>query len=354
MDCDAGEVDRDTTIYIFSILEIIKMQKLNDPTEIVETINKYCKEATPFIFIIDYLAQNAIISTLKEMRRHDVYCSINGNELNKSYKRTPKKSMRLLKIQPMEFGVYMNAFDKVLHEINKGNSYLLNLTFASKIEGDIDLKFIYDISKAPYKLYYKGEFIFYSPEPFIKIKGNKISSFPMKGTINASQHNADLILLDDEKEQREHYTIVDLIRNDMSKVATSVKVENLRYIEEVRTKVKTLLQTSSHISGILPENWRETFGEILFKMLPAGSITGAPKEKTIEIIAEAEVEDRGFYTGITGYFDGKDIDSCVNIRYIERREDDEYYYKSGGGITSLSDIEEEYNELAEKIYVPIF
>jgi para-aminobenzoate synthetase component 1 len=87
-------------------------------------------------------------------------------------------------------------------------------------------------------------------------------------------------------------------------------------------------------------------------MLPAGSICGAPKAKTISIIQEVEQDPRGYYTGIFGYFDGEILDSAVNIRYLEKN-DERLLYRSGGGITFLSDQESEYKELIEKIYVPV-
>jgi para-aminobenzoate synthetase component 1 len=87
-------------------------------------------------------------------------------------------------------------------------------------------------------------------------------------------------------------------------------------------------------------------------MLPAGSICGAPKAKTVSIIQDVEQDLRGYYTGIFGYFDGENLDSAVNIRYLEKKND-QLLYRSGGGITFLSDLESEYNELIEKIYVPV-
>ncbi len=88
-------------------------------------------------------------------------------------------------------------------------------------------------------------------------------------------------------------------------------------------------------------------------LLPAGSVTGAPKKKTLEIIEETENYDRGYYTGIFGIFDGKNLDSCVLIRFIENQITDKLIYKSGGGITFLSDAEKEYDEMLKKVYVPI-
>jgi len=87
-------------------------------------------------------------------------------------------------------------------------------------------------------------------------------------------------------------------------------------------------------------------------LLPAGSITGAPKPKTMEIIDQAEGYERGFYTGICGCFDGENLDSAVMIRFIEQ-EGEQLIFKSGGGITSQSDLNKEYEELIQKVYVPI-
>jgi para-aminobenzoate synthetase component I len=192
----------------------------------------------------------------------------------------------------------------------------------------------------------------------------KISSFPMKGTIEASIVDAERILLNDKKEFYEHTTIVDLIRNDLSKVAEKVWVEKFRYIDRIKKQdCQELLQVSSQVSGLLSIDWREKLGDIIFSMLPAGSISGAPKDKTLEIIAEAEkytyksqsekmFHKRGFYTGICGIFDGKTFDSGVMIRFIEKSENG-LVFKSGGGITANSIAEKEYQEMIQKIYVPI-
>jgi para-aminobenzoate synthetase component 1 len=89
----------------------------------------------------------------------------------------------------------------------------------------------------------------------------------------------------------------------------------------------------------------------LFALLPAGSISGAPKVKTLEIIKNAENYERGYYTGTAFYFDGDNLDSCVLIRFIEQTEKG-WVYKSGGGITIYSDARKEYQEILDKIYVP--
>ena len=110
----------------------------------------------------------------------------------------------------------------------------------------------------------------------------------MKGTIDAALPHAESILLDDAKEAAEHATIVDLIRNDISMVSEHVTVTSYRYIDRLQTNKGAILQTSSEICGTLPDDYTERLGDILFRLLPAGSITGAPKPRTMQIIAEAE------------------------------------------------------------------
>ena len=175
----------------------------------------------------------------------------------------------------------------------------------------------------------------------------------MKGTIDATLPDAESRLINDVKEAAEHATIVDLIRNDLSMVAEQVRVARYRYCDRLETNKGAIFQTSSEICGTLPADYPSRMGEIIFRLLPAGSITGAPKPKTMSIIEEAEGYERGFYTGVMGYCDGKNLDSAVMIRFIEQ-EAGRLYYKAGGGITSKSDLQSEYNEMIQKIYVPIY
>jgi para-aminobenzoate synthetase component 1 len=113
---------------------------------------------------------------------------------------------------------------------------------------------------------------------------------------------------------------------------------------------------SSEIKGILPQGYLNSLGGMLFTLLPAGSVTGAPKEKTVQIIREAEIYQRGFYTGIFGYFDGQALTTAVAIRYIEMNVNNcgahRYVFKSGGGITAMSNVEDEYREMISKVYIP--
>jgi para-aminobenzoate synthetase component 1 len=257
-----------------------------------------------------------------------------------------------LSISPVSFGMYSEAFDFVLDNIRKGYSYLVNLTFPTSVGTTMSLEDIFNLSSAKYRLLYHDKFVVFSPEIFVRIENGTIRSFPMKGTIDASVNDAEAMLLGDDKEEAEHATIVDLIRNDLNKVADNVTVLKYRYIDRIITTSGELLQASSEISGRLKEGFENRFGDIFNALLPAGSVTGAPKKETLRIIRESEKYERGWYTGVFGVFDGKILDSGVLIRYIEKTGDD-LLFKSGGGITSMSDSEKEYNELISKVYVPV-
>jgi para-aminobenzoate synthetase component I len=174
----------------------------------------------------------------------------------------------------------------------------------------------------------------------------------MKGTIDAMLPDAEKRLMDDPKELAEHYTIVDLLRNDLNMVSQKVRVNRFRYVEEIHTHRGRLLQTSSDISGILPNDYQQHLGDIMARLLPAGSVSGAPKKKTVEIIHSAENYERGFYTGVFGVFDGRTLDSAVMIRFIEKTANG-LVFKAGGGITVNSRIEDEYQEMLQKVYLPL-
>jgi len=318
--------------------------------ETIELMNEYGRNRIPFIFIIDFEGNKPEVLGLTDLPKNEILFNINGIT-NYSKIIVPKKRMVFQKTPP-NYENYLNSFEIVMENINSGNTYLCNLTFPTQIEVNVSLEELFFLSKAKYKLLYENQFIVFSPECFVKIENGKIFSFPMKGTIDASIPDAEKIILSDKKELAEHTTIVDLIRNDLSIVSTEVLVEKFRYVEKITTNQKNLLQVSSIISGRLPSDYQSKLGEIIFSLLPAGSISGAPKTKTVEIIKDAENYERGYYTGVFGIFDGKNLDSAVMIRFIEKIKD-KFYFKSGGGITFQSQPEKEYQELIDKVYVPI-
>lgn len=323
-----------------------------DRATAIELMNRYGVQKTPFLFIIDFEMKNSIVLPLQEIDTNDLLFAINQTNNISSLVQPNKKPTQDLFFQkyPIDFADYSQQFEQVIRHIKDGNTYLTNLTCPTLIKMNLTLKDVFWQSEAKYKLWCKDEFVVFSPEIFIQITDNQIFSFPMKGTIDAAIPNAEALILSDEKEKAEHATIVDLIRNDLSMVAEKVQVERFRYIEKIKTHDKTLLQVSSKIVGTLPLAYQ--IGDLIFKLLPAGSVSGAPKEKTMDIILEVENYKRGFYTGILGIFDGKKLDSGVMIRFIEQCPEG-LIFKSGGGITYKSQPQSEYQEMIDKVYVPI-
>jgi para-aminobenzoate synthetase component 1 len=317
----------------------------------VELINEYGRKRVPFLFIIDFLAKQPIVIPLSQVNDKDLLYDFNGQTNCNTFNQKLLQQFQFNK-SPIAFTDYQAKFEYVINQIKRGNSFLTNLSVCTKIETDLDLKAIFTHSHAKYRLWWKDRFVCFSPEIFVQVRGNRIASFPMKGTIDAALPKAAQTILKDVKEAAEHATIVDLIRNDLSMVADKVWVERYRYLDTLSTNQKTLLQVSSEVAGLMPENWRETLGTWLFKLLPAGSISGAPKPRTLDIIHRAEEYERGYYTGITGIFDGENLDSGVLIRFIEKKNN-QLIFKSGGGITARSEVNSEYQEVIDKVYLPI-
>lgn len=317
--------------------------------QIKEQINQLAGTHTPFLFIIDYKAEQGYLIPEKELDERFIRFQFQST----AHLITQSTNQPLLwQVNPPSFAAYQPKFDYVQAQIRLGNSFLVNLTQPSEVTTNLSLLDLYQQGSAKYKLWLNGLFTVLSPETFVHIQGNLISSYPMKGTIDATVPDAEAVILADPKERAEHATIVDLIRNDLSLVATDVEVKRYRYIDKLSTNKQDLLQVSSEITGRLPVDYHGRLGDILFQLLPAGSICGAPKPKTLEIIEQSEGYERGFYAGICGYFDGNKLDSAVMIRYAEQN-DDKLIFKSGGGITSQSDCEKEYEELIQKVYVPV-
>lgn len=318
-----------------------QFQKMDELSERKET----------FFFLINFLMDEVKIFTKNEIENNALLVDFpNVTSVNYQYETIPDFKWKSF---PETLEDYKKGFEIVQENLRKGNSYLTNYTTKTEIETDLSLEDIFRFSKAKYKVLVPDEFVFFSPETFIEVVDNKIFTHPMKGTIDAETEDAESILRNDPKEKAEHYTVVDLLRNDLSMVADNVHVKEFQRIDYIKTKQKNLLAMSSEIEGDIKPEYQNQIGTILQKLLPAGSILGAPKPKTLEIILEAEQYNRGFYTGIAGYFDGKNLDSCVMIRFIEK-ENDKFFFKSGGGITHQSGLISEYEEMKNKIYVPIY
>ena len=379
--------------------------------EIIDKINRLASQDEPFLFVINYQGDKAFIRQLSDINPEECLFDFEGRgNFSDEMKNNSEKIAEISwQIAPPLYEDYERSFDIVKNNIMAGNSYLTNLTCKVPVSCNLSLEDIFNQAKGKYKLLLRRKrnqaedkaqqkeeeeeaqnkadkkeenieeisnpFVCFSPETFVRIKNGRIYSYPMKGTLDASLPDAEKQLMEDRKEAAEHATIVDLIRNDLSRVAENVRVDKYRYIDVLHTNKGDILQTSSEISGRLPEDYRQHLGEILDAQLPAGSITGAPKDKTMQIIHEAEGYDRGFYTGIMGIYDQGELNSAVMIRFIEEenspvdfeadgeknfkanegkepKESRELYFKAGGGITSKSDCRREYEEVIQKIYLP--
>lgn len=378
--------------------------------EIIDKINRLASQDEPFLFVINYQGDKAFIRQLSDINPEECLFDFEGRgNFSDEMKNNSEKIAEISwQIAPPLYEDYERSFGIVKNNIMAGNSYLTNLTCKVPVSCNLSLEDIFNQAKGKYKLLLRRKrnqaedkaqqkeeeeaqnkadkkeenieeisnpFVCFSPETFVRIKNGRIYSYPMKGTLDASLPDAEKQLMEDRKEVAEHATIVDLIRNDLSRVAEDVRVDKYRYIDVLHTNKGDILQTSSEISGRLPEDYRQHLGEILDAQLPAGSITGAPKDKTMQIIHEAEGYDRGFYTGIMGIYDQGELNSAVMIRFIEEenspvdfeadgeknfkanegkepKESRELYFKAGGGITSKSDCRREYEEVIQKIYLP--
>ena len=243
-------------------------------------MNRLGASRTPFLFILDFELLEPIVIPVVDISPEYIRYGMEGKNIHKAEVK-PLFPMHVMMIDksPIRFEEYQHGCERVLKAIQLGDSYLLNLTYATPIEGIESLEKVFEAVSAPFKLLIQNRFVVFSPERFVSINNGFIRTFPMKGTIDASIPEAEKTLLEDVKEQEEHATVVDLLRNDLSMVAKKVTVERYRYISKIVTARKTLLQCSSEISGKLEEGHLDKLGDIFYKLLPAGSVTGAPKKK---------------------------------------------------------------------------
>lgn len=255
---------------------------------------------------------------------------------------------------------YLEKVRAIQEELQQGNVYELNFcqNFIGKgqLTHSMDLyNRLVDKSEAPFSAYLNlqyQEVFCASPERFLKKSGNKLISQPIKGTSRrgvTQEEDRDLIekLKSSEKELAENIMIVDLVRNDLSKVAAknSVRVDALN---EVQT-FNTVHQLVSTVSCELRENVQTS--EIIKALFPMGSMTGAPKISAMQLSEQYENFKRGLYSGAIGYFDPNgDFDFNVVIRSIIYHKKSKIFSAPvGGAITIQSDPEQEYEECLVKL-----
>ena len=251
---------------------------------------------------------------------------------------------------------YLENVDKILALIRRGDFYEINYCQAFEVEnihaGPLNLYIaLTDLSPTPFACFYKNDHDYLlcaSPERFLQKKGNQLISQPIKGTIKrVLENDADdqlqlETLQNSSKDKSENVMVVDLVRNDLSRICEqgSVAVSELFGIYSF-PQVHQMIST---ITGKV--NDKVSFSEILEATFPMGSMTGAPKKSVMETIDTLEPTRRGLYAGTVGYFNpAGDFDFNVVIRSIFYNSNKrQVSYQVGGGITIYSDPEKEYEE----------
>ncbi|MBC5628561.1 aminodeoxychorismate synthase component I [Clostridium sp. NSJ-6] len=251
---------------------------------------------------------------------------------------------------------YIDKIKRLKEYIRSGDVYIANMTQRFLCESNEDSIKIYkslrSINKAPFSAfvnYDDFQIISSSPERFIQIKDRKAHTRPIKGTRpRGKDSREDLLnkeaLINSEKDKAELLMVVDLERNDFSKVCKphTVKVTELFKLEEYAT----VFHLVSTIEGELKDEISEV--KFIRECFPGGSITGTPKIRAMEIIEELEMLKRNIYTGCIGYFDFRgNSDFNIAIRTIIKK-DNKAYFGVGGGITYDSIEEDEYEETLDK------
>ena len=261
---------------------------------------------------------------------------------------------------------YFASIDKIKNYISEGVSYEVNFTYPNKVLTNLDDLELYEAllerQKTPYNLFFKNKYttlLSFSPELFFRLQGNKIFTKPMKGTIQRGQSKIEdeknfEFLQNDIKNRAENIMIVDLLRNDLGRIAKtgSVKVDKLFEIEAH----PTVFQMTSEISAQLRDNIK--LFDIFKAIFPCGSITGAPKISTMKVIKELEKFSREIYCGAIGFLSPEECVFSVPIRILQSKNPKLYgvekksaffKYSVGGAIVWDSTPEDEWNETLTKM-----
>lgn len=335
-------------------LKIIKAFNNNEFTHAFAQIEKYRKDK----FLLGYIRYEAKeiflgnkITSINPLLYFEVYDDF------EEYKQKYHKPIDINVSPNIHFSEYKKALEKVKDEIANGNTYEVNYTYDFNVECNCDefelYEYLLEKQKTPYNTFIKNEYetlLSFSPELFFELENNHIITKPMKGTIKRGQtfeedEQLKDFLYNDEKNRAENVMIVDLLRNDLGRIAKtgSVKVSKLFEIETH----KTLHQMTSQIEADLTEN--TTLFDIFKAIFPCGSITGAPKISTMKIIDKVEHGQRNIYCGAIGLITPEKEVFSVPIRILQKTKNEQYFkYRAGGAIVWDSDIQDEWEETYTK------
>lgn len=252
---------------------------------------------------------------------------------------------------------YSRKVEKIKEYIREGHIFQTVLsqrwTIETKQSGFELYKELRELNPSPYLYYFNyGDFevIGSSPEMIVKQQGNRVYTCPIAGTRKrGADAEEDVLLRDellqDEKERAEHVMLVDLARNDMGRISEFGTVKVTQFME---------VQNYSHVMHIVSMVEGRKKGEfhpldLVSSFLPAGTLSGAPKIRAMEIIDELESVRRGLYGGATGYIDfSGDMDFCITIRTMIKKGN-HVYLQAGAGIVADSVPENEYQECCNKV-----
>ena len=325
----------------------------------IEQFEKIANDPLAFPIIHIYVPRYLFIEEHQQWKAHNKNAEgllpLILSEVN-TERATYQKPQASAPVAQFSHNQYIDIIDRIKNELAKGNIYEIN--FCNSYSGsyqNLDYTSLYEelntISPMPFSALYKHKehvLLSASPERFIQRKGNRLVSQPIKGTAsrltNKEEDQKQKQQLENSlKERTENIMIVDLVRNDLSKVCAggSVMVEELCKVYTFE-KVHQMIST---IKGEL-ENTDLTFSTLLQALFPMGSMTGAPKLKAMQLIDELEKEARGLFSGTVGYIaPNGDFDFNVIIRSLLFNEVKGIYkFHAGSAITMASDAELEYQE----------
>lgn len=325
-------------------------------------ILKYKKDTK--LFFISYDLKNKIEALKSEnsdtISFPMIHCIVPQKTLNKKeFESSGIKNQTLTFIPELNKDEYISKIRKIKNHIQQGDIYETNFCYNwesySKLNNGYQLfEKLEKLTKAPFSVYAELNnhiILSASPERFLKRRGNQLISQPIKGTSKRSSNkktDQELIakLKSDPKERAENIMIVDLVRNDLSKVAVknSVNVDELCQVytfENIHQMISTVtceVETNTSFSGILKA------------LFPMGSMTGVPKIRAMELMEDYETSKRGLYSGAIGLMHPNgDFDLNVVIRTIIYNKANECLsFKVGGAITADSEPEKEYEETLVK------
>lgn len=335
IDVEDNEAFKDVDLMLFD--KVIAFDNLKQ--KIILMVNIYLEDAE-----IQY---NKAVMKLKQLA-----------DLLKNGKKQKEENSRLLgEVLPLfDKDKYCEMVEKAKHYIKEGDIFQIVLSnrLSAPFEGSLlnTYRMLRTINPSPYMFYFSGtdvEVAGASPETLVKLENGILHTFPLAGTrprgkTDKEDKKLEAELLKDEKELSEHNMLVDLGRNDLGKISKfgSVQVEKLHSIE----KYSHVMHIGSTVRGEIREEYDAI--NAIEAVLPAGTLSGAPKIRACQLIAELEDNKRGIYGGAIGYIDfSGNMDTCIAIR-IAYKKNGRVFVRSGAGIVADSDPEKEYKECINK------